>query len=41
MAAIAGNAWRSEYEAAWSAAFEVVAATMLEGAEQATLEAAA
>jgi hemoglobin-like flavoprotein len=41
MAAIAGDAWTSEFEAAWSGAFEIVAATMLEGAEQAALEQAA
>jgi hemoglobin-like flavoprotein len=41
MAAIAGDAWTSEFETAWSEAFEIVAATMLEGAEQAALEAAA
>jgi hemoglobin-like flavoprotein len=41
MAAIAGDAWTSEFEAAWSEAFEIVAATMLEGAEQAALEQAA
>jgi nitric oxide dioxygenase len=41
MAAIAGDAWTSEFEVAWSEAFEIVAATMLEGAEQAALEAAA
>jgi len=41
MAAIAGDAWTSEYEVAWSAAFEIVAATMLAGAEEAALEAAA
>ncbi len=41
MAAIAGDAWTNEFEAAWSEAFEIVAATMLEGAEQAAFEAAA
>jgi nitric oxide dioxygenase len=41
MAAIAGDDWTAEYEAAWSAAFDTVAATMLEGAQQAALEAAA
>jgi nitric oxide dioxygenase len=38
MAAIAGDAWTSEFEAAWSEAYGIVAATMLEGADQATLE---
>jgi nitric oxide dioxygenase len=41
MAAIAGEDWKPEYESAWSGAFEIVAATMIEGAEQAELEAAA
>jgi nitric oxide dioxygenase len=41
MAAIAGDAWTSEYEVAWSEAFEIVAATMLEGAERVALETAA
>ena len=41
MAAIAGDDWRPEHESAWSAAFEIVAATMLEGAAQAELGAAA
>jgi nitric oxide dioxygenase len=41
MAAVAGDAWTNDYELAWSAAFEVVAATMLEGAEEALVEAAA
>jgi hemoglobin-like flavoprotein len=41
MAAIAGDEWRPEYESAWGAAFEIVAATMLEGAGDAELEAAA
>jgi nitric oxide dioxygenase len=41
MAAIAGDDWTPEYERAWSGAFEVVAATMLEGAAEAELEAAA
>jgi hemoglobin-like flavoprotein len=41
MAAIAGDEWKPEYESAWSGAFEIVAATMLEGAAQAQLEAAA
>jgi methyl-accepting chemotaxis protein len=41
MAAIAGERWTAEYEQAWAAAFDVVAAVMLEGAEQIELEAAA
>lgn len=41
MAAIAGQEWKPEYERAWSAAFEIVAATMLEGAEKAEIGAAA
>jgi hemoglobin-like flavoprotein len=41
MAAIAGDAWTAQYEAAWAEAFEIVASTMLEGAESAALEAAA
>jgi hemoglobin-like flavoprotein len=32
MAEVAGDAWRPEYERAWVAAFEVVAAEMLSGA---------
>jgi hemoglobin-like flavoprotein len=41
MAAVAGDAWKPEHEAAWGGAFEIVAATMLEGAAAAELEAAA
>jgi methyl-accepting chemotaxis protein len=41
MAAIAGEGWTPEYEEAWAAAFAIVAAVMLEGAEQVELEAAA
>ena len=41
MAEIAGDEWRPEFEEAWSGAFEIVAATMIEGAEQALLDAAA
>jgi hemoglobin-like flavoprotein len=41
MAAVGGDAWSAEYEAAWAEAFEIVAATMLEGAESVTLENAA
>jgi len=40
LAAIAGDDWKPEYESAWSSAFEIVAATMLEGAAEAELEAA-
>ena len=36
-----GAAWRPEHERAWGEAFGVVAGAMLEGAEQAILEAAA
>ena len=41
MAAIAGEHWQTAYERAWAAAFDVVAGAMLEGAEQAGLEAVA
>jgi nitric oxide dioxygenase len=41
MAAVAGEEWKPEHEAAWGGAFEIVAATMLEGAAAAELEAAA
>ena len=41
MAEIAGSAWTPEYAQAWSEAFGIVAAAMLEGAERAQLEAAA
>jgi hemoglobin-like flavoprotein len=41
MKAVAGPAWTLEYEQAWSEAFGVVAAVMIEGAESASLEAAA
>ena len=41
MTAIAGDDWKPEYESAWGAAFEIVAATMLEGAAEAQLQAAA
>ena len=37
MAAIAGEAWKPEYESAWGFAFELVAAAMLEGAAAAEL----
>jgi hypothetical protein len=32
MAELAGDTWRSEYERAWTDAFEVVAGAMLAGA---------
>jgi hemoglobin-like flavoprotein len=41
MAAIAGPAWLPQHESAWRQAYGVVAATMLEGATEATLAAAA
>jgi hemoglobin-like flavoprotein len=41
MAAIAGPAWRPTYETAWRHAYGIVAATMLDGAAAATLQAAA
>jgi hemoglobin-like flavoprotein len=41
MATVAGDGWTAEYERAWNDAFELVAAAMLEGAEHATLDAAA
>lgn len=41
LATIAGDDWRPEHETAWNAAFGIVAATMLEGAARAELEAAA
>jgi nitric oxide dioxygenase len=41
MATIAGDAWTAEYERAWNDAYELVAATMIEGAEHAALDAAA
>ena len=41
MAAVAGSAWRSEYELAWGEAFGVVAGAMIEGAAAAALEEAA
>jgi nitric oxide dioxygenase len=41
MAEVAGDAWRPEYEEAWQNAFELVAGTMLAGAEAASLDAAA
>ena len=41
MAAVAGDDWRTEYEAAWGTAFEIVAGAMLGGRELAALAAAA
>ena len=35
MAEVAGDAWTSEYEQAWTEAFTIVAGAMLEGAEAA------
>ena len=41
MAEIAGTDWNPEYTEAWSAAFDVVAGAMVEGAAEAELAAAA
>ena len=41
MAAVAGPAWKPDYERAWGEAFEVVAGAMIEGAESVALDAAA
>jgi methyl-accepting chemotaxis protein len=41
MAAVAGDEWKPEHESAWGAAFDIVAATMIEGAAEAELRAAA
>lgn len=41
MAAVAGPAWKPEYEQAWGDALGVVAAVMIEGAEAAALDEAA
>jgi hemoglobin-like flavoprotein len=41
MATIAGPAWKPEYEAAWGAAFEIVAGAMIDGAESSELDRAA
>ena len=41
MAEIAGEDWTPAYERAWGAAFAVVAGAMVEGAEEAELEAVA
>jgi hemoglobin-like flavoprotein len=40
MAEVAGDAWRAEHARAWSAAFEVVAGAMLDGAAAELREAA-
>ena len=37
MAAIGGPAWKPEYESAWSAAFDIVAGAMIEGAKASEL----
>jgi hemoglobin-like flavoprotein len=41
MAAIAGDEWTDEYEAAWTAALDLIAGVMIEGAEEAELAQAA
>jgi hemoglobin-like flavoprotein len=41
MAEIAGDAWRPAYDEAWSTAFDLVAASMIAGAEAAALHAVA
>jgi hypothetical protein len=41
IAEVAGEAWRPEYERAWAAALDVVAAAMLEGAASVPLDVAA
>ena len=41
IATIAGTAWLPEYESAWRDAFALVAGAMLDGAAEASLEAAA
>jgi nitric oxide dioxygenase len=41
LAAIGGDDWKREYDEAWAAAFDVVAGAMMDGAEEAELEAAA
>jgi hemoglobin-like flavoprotein len=40
MAAVAGDDWRPDFARAWEAAYEIVASTMLAGAEEAQLAAA-
>jgi hemoglobin-like flavoprotein len=41
MAVVAGEEWTMEFERAWSAAFDIVAGAMIEGAKAALLEQAA
>jgi hemoglobin-like flavoprotein len=41
LAEVAGEAWAPRHEAAWGAAFELIAAVMLEGAATAELADAA
>lgn len=41
MAGIAGDAWTAEYTQAWSEAFELIAQTMIEGAAEVRIAAAA
>jgi hemoglobin-like flavoprotein len=41
MASVAAGAWAPEYEDAWSHAYAIVAAVMLDGADEAGLEAVA
>ena len=41
MAEVAGSAWHSAYADAWERAFGIVAGAMLEGAERASVDAAA
>jgi hemoglobin-like flavoprotein len=41
MAAVAGAAWKPEYESVWAGALGLVASVMIEGAEAAALDAAA
>lgn len=41
LAAVAGEAWKPRYELAWSGAFEIMAALMIEGAEEAECDRAA
>ena len=41
LAAVAGEDWEPRYELAWSGAFEIIAALMIEGAEEAECDRAA
>ena len=41
MAALAGDAWKPEYETSWAGAFDIVAGAMIEGAQEAELAAVA